>query len=389
MIGGGTQQTWASCQKAAMEEGLAHLRRMSRLPFLWLHAQRVQQGATPSVAVYEEDKVRLLHYTPDVERRYATPLLFVFALVNRPYILDLKPGKSVVEHFVRRGFDTYLLDWGVPTYADRHLTLEDYIDGYLRNVVDRIRERSGSPRVNILGYCMGGTMSSMFTALYPERVKNLILMAAGIDFEPSDGLLNVWTDPQYFDVDAFVDAFGNCPAEFLQGSFLLLKPVQNLLEKPINFYERLDDDAFVDDYFAMEGWLNDNIPVAGETFRQFVKLLYQRNLLIKGQFPLGWRAVHLGDITCPVLNLMAEKDDLVPCGQSRPFNDLIGSKDRKSIVFPAGHIGLAVGSRAQRELWPTVCDWLAVRSEPAGANGAPVARSSGSSSGEKQMKGSS
>jgi polyhydroxyalkanoate synthase len=209
---------------------------------------------------------------------------------------------------------------------------------------------------------MGGTMSAMFTALHQERVKNLILMAAGIDFETRDGLLNVWTRPEYFDVDKFVDTFGNCPAEMLQSSFLLLKPVQNLIEKQINFFEKADDDAFVEDFLTMELWLNDNIPVAGEVFREFVKYLYQRNLLVQNKLPVGKHIVDLRKITCPVLNLMAKGDDLVPCAQSMPFNDLVSSKERKTMIVPAGHIGLAVGSKAQKETWPEVCGWLAERS---------------------------
>lgn len=362
--GNGSKNPWLRTQEALLDEGIANFRRAARVPLLWQQAQRVKKGASPAEVVYEEDRLRLLRYLSPAPPKHKPPLLFVFALVNRPYILDLKPGKSVVGHFVQRGFDTYLVDWGVPTYADRHLRLEDYINGYLCNVIDHICERTGSDQVNILGYCMGGTMSSMFTALYPKRVRNLILMAAGIDFSTRESLLSVWTDPRYFDVDRFVDVFGNAPAAFLQWSFLMLKPVQNLIEKPIGFFERLDDEKFIDDYFAMEGWLNDNIPVPGEVYRQFVKYLYQQNLLVKGRMPIGKHLVNLQKITCPVLNLMARKDDLVPCVQSQPFNDLVGSTDRKTIMFPAGHIGLAVGSRAQRELWPQVCDWLEARSVP-------------------------
>jgi polyhydroxyalkanoate synthase len=210
---------------------------------------------------------------------------------------------------------------------------------------------------------MGGTMSTMFTALHPEKVANLILLAAGIDFATRDGLINIWTDAKTFDVDAFVDAFGNCPAEFLQGAFLMLKPISNLMEKPLGLMEHADDDRYVDDYFAMETWLNDNIPVPGEVYREFVKYLYQQNLLVKNQLPIGRHIVNLQRITCPVLNLMADHDDLVPCAQSEPFNDLVASTDRKTMKLPAGHIGLAVGSRAQRELWPRVVEWLAQRSE--------------------------
>ena len=354
-------ESWGT---TSADEVASFYRRAARIPFLYQHAQRVKKGATPSEVVYEEDRLKLLHYKSDSPPRFKTPLIFVFALVNRPYILDLKDGKSVVQHFVERGFDTYLVDWGVPIDADRHLTLDDYVNGYLPNVLQYVRQRTGAPQANVLGYCMGGTMSAMFTALHQQLVRNLILLAAGIDFASRDGLLQLWTDESVFDVDAFIDAYGNAPPWFLQSSFQMLKPVANFLDKPINFFERMEDEAFVDDFLTMESWLNDNIPVPGEVFREFVKYLYQQNRLVKGTMSVGQHIVDLRSIVCPVLNLMALKDDLVPCSQSAPFNDLIGSTDRKTIQFPAGHIGLAVGSKAQREMWPQVCDWLAQRSEP-------------------------
>jgi len=357
-----TANPWAKWQESLVTESFAYARRLAQLPSLLQRAQLVKKGVTPSTLVYEEDRLKLLHYPGKEPPRYATPLVIVFALVNRPYILDLKVGRSVVSHFVERGFDTYLIDWGSPTYADRHLTIDDHVNGYISNVVDFVRERAGAAQVSLLGYCMGGTMSSIFTALHQERVKNLILLATGIDFSTREGLLNLWARPEYFDVDKFVEAFGNCPAEFLQMSFLMLKPVQNLLEKPLNFFEKADDPDAVNDFLTLETWLNDNIPVAGEVYREFVKYLYQQNLLVQNKMPVGKHTVDLRKITCPVLNIMAKGDDLVPCAQSMPFNDLVSSTDRKSIAIPAGHIGLAIGGKAQRDVWPHTCDWLAARS---------------------------
>src|SRR5690349_24824322 len=230
---------WLQWQRTLADETAAAWGRMTHLPTLWQRAQRIRKGVSSSAVVYEEDRVKLRHYLSEQEPRYRTPVVFIYALVNRPYILDLKKGRSVVANFVERGFDTYLVDWGIPTPADRHLTLDDYINGYMVNVLDYLRERTGVDQVNIVGYCMGGTMSAMFTALHPDRVKNLILLAAPIDFATRDGLLGLWTRPENFDVDKFVDAFGNCPPEFLQSTFLLLRPVGNFIEKPINFYENM------------------------------------------------------------------------------------------------------------------------------------------------------
>jgi polyhydroxyalkanoate synthase len=355
---------WATqWQRSFFNESYATAGRLAQIPTLVSRAQRIRKGASPSEVVYEEDRLKLLHFLSDEKPKFRTPLVVVYALVNRPYILDLKPGRSVIAHFIDKGFDTYLVDWGVPTYADRHLTFDDYINGYLVNVTDYLRERTGETSVNILAYCMGGTISAMFTSLHPDRVKNLILMAAPIDFSSRDGLLNLWTQQESFDVDKFIDAFGNCPADFLQSSFLLLKPVGNLIEKQVNFIENLHDEKFVDDFLTTETWLNDNIPVPGEIFRQFVKYLYQKNLLALNRMPVGKHIVNLQDIVCPVLNIMAGKDDLVPCSQGMPFTDLVGSKDRKTIVLQgSGHVGLAIAGRAQKEVWPAATEWLAERS---------------------------
>jgi len=355
---------WSHWQKSAADETAAAIGRMMRWPSLWERSRQVRKGVSPSEVVYEEDRLKVVHYLGKTPPRRQTPLVFVYALVNRPYILDLKQGRSVVANFVEAGFDTYLVDWGVPTPADRHLTLDDYINGYLVNVLDFLRERTGVQTINVLGYCMGGTMSVMFTALHPHRVRNLILLAAPIDFGCSDSLLNVWTRAENFDVDKFVDAFGNCPSEFLQLSFQLMRPVANWIEKPIRFYEHMHEDEFLEDFLTTETWLQDNIPVPGEVYRQFVKYLYQRNLLTQNRMPVGKHIVNLLNIRCPVLNIMAGRDDLVPSAQSQPLTELVSSTDRRILLLAGtGHIGLAIGGRAQKEVWPQACQWLAERSD--------------------------
>lgn len=354
---------WQMPEQAFIPDYEGFRQRVAAWPKVMEIASKVNIGATPRDVTYHEDKLKVYHYQSDVPKKYRTPLLMVFALVNRPYILDLLPHKSVVQQFLRAGFDVFLIDWGVPSDNDKHLTLNHYLNRYMQNVVDHVREYTGEDQVSLLGYCMGGTMSAMYTSLHQELIKNFIMMAAPVDWTDRSSLLCTWTEEKYFDVDKVVDTFGNAPPQWLQGAFAVLKPVSNLIEKYIGFYEKMTDEKFLEDFFAMEAWVNDNIPVAGETFRQFVKDCFQKNLLIQGKLRIGNRCVNLADITCPVLNLMASGDHLVPCGQSASFNDYVGSKDRKAITFPAGHIGLSVGTKAQKELWPKVCEWLAERSD--------------------------
>jgi polyhydroxyalkanoate synthase len=209
---------------------------------------------------------------------------------------------------------------------------------------------------------MGGTMAALFTAVRPAPVKTLTLLAAPIDFSGRQSLLNVWADRRHFDVDAFVDAYGNCPAPFLQSCFLYTRPVQNLVEKVLGFCDQMDDPRFLQNFFAMERWVNDNIPVAGETFREFVKKLYQENQLVRGEFHLGGERVELARINCPLLLLTAESDHLVHPSSTLQLREHVGSRDVESMMIDAGHVGLVVSSKAHRTFWPAAVRWLAARS---------------------------
>jgi polyhydroxyalkanoate synthase subunit PhaC len=325
-------------------------------------AQDTRVGTTPCEVIHQSGTHRLLRYRRETPATWAEPLLFCYALVNRPYILDLQPEKSVVRQYLARGFDVYIIDWGAPAPDDHVLTLEHYVLGFLKDAVERVTRCGGHERVHLLGYCMGGTMSAIYAALHPALVKSLTLLAAPLDFAPKDSLLNLWTDPAHFDVDAFIDAHGNCPAWFLQICFQNMKPVQNVLQKSLTLLENLDDEGFLANYFAMELWVNDNIAVAGETFRTFVKELYQENRMIRGELRLGDERVDLRRIRCPLLLLTATNDHLVAPSSTEGIRPHVGTQDVVSIGIDAGHVGLVVGGKAQRTLWPAATAWLADRS---------------------------
>ena len=312
-------------QMAWVNEQQRGWQRMMSLPRVAQLATETKVGASAHDVVFETGTLRLLRYRRSTPATYAEPVLFCYALINRHYILDLQADKSVVQRYIDRGFDVYMIDWGVPADSDHGLTLRDYVEGLLKIVVDFILERHDRRDLHLLGYCMGGTLAVLFASLLPERVKSLTLMAAPIDFGRRETLLSLWTDPQYFDVDSLIDRYGNCPAPFLQSCFLLMKPVQNVIEKYVTFYEQLDDSRFVSNYFAMEHWVNDNIPVAGETFRTFVKSFFQKNELVRGEFLLGREA-------------------------RRSVAHLLSAPDFDGQVRPPGGTCLDRGDRAVRQL---------------------------------------
>ncbi len=309
--------------------------------------------------LYEEDKMKLYHYKPLTEKVSPVPTLIVYALVNRQYMMDLQQNRSIIRNWLELGLDVYIVDWGYPDQIDKYLTMEDYIDGYINNAVDVLRKHTGKEQINLIGVCQGGTFSAIYAALYPEKIKNLVVMVAPIDFSSKDGLLFHWS--QYLDIDALVDAYGIIPGDFINTGFLMLKPFQLMINKYIGLLENIDNPAAVEDFLRMEKWIFDSPGQAGETFRKFIKDLYQDNMLVKNELELGGKKVDLRKIDMPVLNVFAEEDHLVPPSSSRPLNELISSKDKDIIAFPGGHIGIYVSSKAQNEVAPAIAKWLRKR----------------------------
>ena len=324
----------------------------------------VDVGTTPHEVVYEENKLRLLRYDPlaDERERQAVPLVLVYALINRPYILDLQPDRSVIRRMLEAGFDVYMIDWGEPSELDTTLSLHDYVNRYIDNCVDVVRDRSGQESINILGYCMGGTMSVMYAALHPEKVRNLGLMAAGLCFDGTGGILEMWGNEEFFSPGAITETFGNVPAEFLDVGFALMDPVHNYVTKYGNLYDNIDDDDFVENFARMERWLNDPIDVAGTAYREFLEEIYQENKLYRNELELNGERVDLGNITMPVVQVIGEYDHLIPPEASKPFNDVVGSDDTEIMEYSTGHIGLSVSRSTHENLWPAVAEWFAERS---------------------------
>ena len=338
---------------------------------LFLKPPEFSVGTTPSEIIYTEDKMKLIHYIPTVEKPHPVPILIVYALVNRYYILDLQPDKSVIKKLLDEGFDVYVIDWGYPSGADRYLTVDDYVNGYLNNAVDEIKERSGLDNITLLGVCQGGTFSVMYAAQHPEKVKNLVTLVTPVDFDTDKGILHVWA--KSLDVDKVVDYYGIVPGDFLNSAFLLLDPFKLMIDKYVGMFDRIEcnsDDTtgqlrnedYIKNFLRMEKWIFDSPDQAGETYRQFIKDCYQKNLLIKNELMLNGKKINLKNINMPLLNVMAEFDHLVPNDASKPLSDAVSSIDKETLVFPTGHIGIFVGSKSQKEVCPKIAAWLKPRS---------------------------
>ena len=322
--------------------------------------EKVEVGMTPKEAVYQEDKLVLYHYQPLINSPNPTPVLIIYALVNRPYMMDLQTNRSLIKKLLEVGQDIYLIDWGYPDHADHHLTLDDYINGYIYRCVKIINKRHTINKINLLGVCQGGTFSLCYSAIYPETVKNLITMVAPVDFKTPDNLLSHWV--QKLNIDLLVDTMGNIPGELLNRTFLSLKPFRLSEQKYLDMIDNLSNPELTRNFLRMEKWIFDSPDQAGEAFRQFAKEFFQENRLMTGNLVIGKHRIDLTNLTMPILNLYASEDHIVPPKASKALKQLVGTEDYTEISFRGGHIGIYVSHRAQKEIPAVIGNWLDARS---------------------------
>ena len=355
-------------QRRTWESAADFLGKLGRVDDANRRIADVDVGTTPSRVVYEENKLELLHYEPRTDERHDVPVLFVYALFNKPFILDLQPDRSVIRTFLDRGFDVYMIDWNEPSLLDHTLTFEDYVDRYLDNCVDVVRKRSGREAISLFGYCMGGAFSVLYAALYPEKVRNLGLMATAVNLRDTDSVVDQWVGDDFFDPETLVEAYGNVPADIVDAAFSSREPVQNSLTKYLRFFEGIEDEEFVENFARMERWIEESIDIPGRMLVDFIDATYHEQRIYNNEMYVGGRHADLENLEMPIAQIIGNYDSVVPPEAPREFTDALPG-DPAVFEADTGHMGLAVSGRSHAELWPAVCEWYAKRSgteEPTG-----------------------
>ncbi len=317
----------------------------------------IEVGTTPKDQIYASNGLVLYRYRPLVKQKRKTePLLIVYALVNRPYIVDLHEKRSLVRGLLNAGQDVYLIDWGYPGPEDRYLDMSDYVVDMLGKCVAETLKNANASALNLLGICQGGTMSLCYAALYPERISNLITMVTPADFHTPDNILANWF--REIDVELLVDTMGNVPGILLNSIFLSLKPFKLGVEKYLDFIEIIDDKDKVENFMRMEKWIFDSPDQAGAMFCTFLRTFFHENRFVSGGLEIDGQEVNLKAISIPVLNLMASEDHLVPPSASKAIKYMVGTSDYTEKVYKTGHIGIYVSSKAGGDIPIRIANWL-------------------------------
>jgi polyhydroxyalkanoate synthase len=315
-------------------------------------------GCSQKELVWQSGKLKLYRYRPIARPAGLAPLLIVYALVNRPYMMDLQEDRSLIRGLLAAGLDVYLVDWGYPDGADRFTTLADYIDVCLAGCVQHVLQAQRLDSLNLLGVCQGGVLSLCYGALYPQRVRNLVTMVTPVDFHTPADLLSKWVSR--IDLASWVGE-ANVSGEALNQLFLSLMPFRLTQQKYVQLLTGTPDRARLENFMRVEHWIFDSPDQAGCAFREFVQWCYQENRLVKNRLEISGRRVDLRAIRCPVLNLIGKRDHLVPPAASAALHAALGGGDYTALEFDLGHIGMYISARAQREVPPAIAQWLATR----------------------------
>jgi polyhydroxyalkanoate synthase len=304
------------------------------------------------------------------ETATAPPILLVYSLFKRPFVLDLLPDRSVVRTFLRHGFSVYLTDWLPPRSEDAGRGLRDYIESDLAPAVERICSREHVERIALVGGCLGGFLTAVYAALHPQQVERLVTFALPFHSRPPFAPAAA---------EYFTALCGNIPASWIRAGLnarvadprRLPAYLAAELSEP-ELAQRPDSAEAAAVRHALETWFASDVPFAGRLFLDVMGEAYGRGRFAAGELMVGERRVALGEIGCPVLNVCAERDQLVPPEESTPFIRHVGSRDATTLMFPCGHLGLMLSRDAYEDLWPRVCRWL-------GGDATPIAGTLGTS----------
>jgi polyhydroxyalkanoate synthase subunit PhaC len=333
-------------------------------------SNRPQLGTSPKDVVWRRDKAQLWRYRGGPVR-FEQPLLIVTSLVSRSYILDLLPGSSAVGFLRDRGFDVFMLDWGVPDELDADNGLATYVDEYLPRAVEAVRRETGCRELTIAGYCLGGVLSILYANGHADApVRNLVLMATPVDFGEMGPMVAALREGR-LDPDDLLDETGNVPADVLYSGFFMLAPTTVVAQKA-TLLEHLWNDEFVRGFQAMAQWARDQVPFPGAAFREVVEQLIRGNALMDGSLRLGGRDVDFARTGAGVLNAMAANDTVVPMAAAAPIGRLVGRPERRQeLALPGGHVTFGTGRSAFRHTLPALASWIAAHSDERPSEGRP------------------
>lgn len=303
--------------------------------------------ATPSRVIHQEGSLKVKHYASWQSPARGTVVIFP-SLINRPYVLDLGRGRSLIGHLVKSGFEVMLLDWGYPTKRERDLGLSQLLNDRVPRALHSIRGFSQSPEgqpMALIGHCLGGNLALKFAELYPKEFGRLVLLTTPIDTE-NEALLTTWAKIPEWDPKLFARVFEFIPWSTLQASFLMQRPSLTP-RRWAQLLSRWGDRDFRESWMQMEIWSNDGVSFPSQLFQDLIIPLYRENVMLKQS-----------QLELPIFSLIAKDDHIVPADSALAIERTHTKCQHEIHIARGGHVGAVITARTRREIWPKLTEFL-------------------------------
>jgi polyhydroxyalkanoate synthase len=294
-------------------------------------------AVTPGKVVFQNDLIQLIQYAPTTEQVYERPLIIAPPWINKYYILDLKPEKSFVKWAVDQGFTVFMISWVNPdaTHADK--TFEDYMHEGILAAVEAVNRQLGIHHVNVLGYCVGGTLLgstlAYMAAKGDDRIASATFLTAQVDFSEAGDLLIFIDDTQLKSLEEMMSEQGYLDGARMATVFNMLRPRDLIWPYVVNNY-LLGKKPFP---FDLLFWNSDStrLPAANHAF--YLREFYHENRLSKGEMELGGVKLDLSKVTIPIYELFTREDHIAPARSVFRGSKLFGGPVRH-VMAGSGHI---------------------------------------------------
>jgi polyhydroxyalkanoate synthase len=309
--------------------------------------------------------VRLRSYPSDSAGE--PPVLLVPAPIKRSSIWDLQPQVSVVARCQQHGLCVHLVEWTDPGPAEQHFGLDQYADQLLVACIEEVIQRTGTPRIPLIGHSLGGTLAAVCAARHPELVAVIALLVAPLHFGPDAGAFEPFVSAVPPAMLAQVAA-GGVPGSFLDLVAATAAPQEFQLDRHLDLLRSAGDWDTLITHLRVLRWTDDEFFLPEQLFFDVVQRLYRRDEFMRGSLEVAGQRVGPGTLAVPMLNVVDPRSRIIPPRSITAFHDAAAAPAKRLLQYHGDigvalqHVGVLVGRNAHQWLWPQIIGWLAAQS---------------------------
>ncbi len=332
-------------------------------------------ATTPGKVVYQNDIFQLIQYSPSTDKVREIPLLIVPPWINKFYILDLTPAKSLIKYLVDQGFTVFIISWVNPDTALSHKSFEDYMQEGILTAADAAKREAGVDKINVTGYCVGGTLLATTLAYLAARGEELInsasFLATQIDFTYAGDLLLFTDEEQLEALNELMTERGYLDGSRMANVFNMLRPRDLIWPYIVNNY-LLGKKPFP---FDLLFWNQDSTRMTASNHNYYLREFYNANRLAKGELVVAGTRLDVRKVNIPVFELATKEDHIAPAKSVYEGAKKLGG-DVTFVLSGSGHIAGVVNppDKMKYQYWTdgkrgakTLEEWAASAKEHPGS----------------------